>query len=93
MWYERILVLSLSAGKAVLEEANHLKTHANMWRMTDDFWDVWDALYDMFERCEKWAPHVEEHHWPDCDMLPLGHIGIRSSEHGFSRKKNKFHKR
>lgn len=53
-----------------------------MWRMTDDFWDVWDALYAMFERCETWAPYVGEHHWPDCDMLPLGHIGIRSSEHG-----------
>lgn len=79
----RDMVLSLSPGPAVLKEEKHLKAHANMWRMTDDFWDVWEALYAMFERCEKWAPHVGEHHWPDCDMLPLGHIGIRSSEHGF----------
>lgn len=89
---KRDMVLSLSPGPAVLGEVSHLKAHANMWRMTDDFWDVWDALYDMFERCEKWAPHVEEHHWPDCDMLPLGHIGIRSSEHGFSDRKTNFTK-
>ncbi|MFR8035085.1 MAG: glycoside hydrolase family 27 protein [Lachnospiraceae bacterium] len=86
----RDMVLSLSPGPAVLEEEKHLKAHANMWRMTDDFWDVWDALYAMFERCEKWAPYVGEHHWPDCDMLPLGHIGIRSSEHGFTDRMTHF---
>jgi hypothetical protein len=32
----------------------------------------------MFERCEKWWPLVGDHGWPDCDMLPLGHLGIRS---------------
>lgn len=88
----RDMVLSLSPGPAVLEEEKHLKANANMWRMTDDFWDVWEALYDMFERCEKWAPHVGAHHWPDCDMLPLGHIGIRSSEHGFSDRMTNFTK-
>ncbi len=86
----RDMVLSLSPGPAVLKEEKHLKAHANMWRMTDDFWDVWEALYAMFERCEKWAPHVGEHHWPDCDMLPLGHIGIRSSEHGFTDRMTHF---
>ena len=86
----RDMVLSLSPGPAVLEEEKHLKAHANMWRMTDDFWDVWDALYAMFERCEKWAPYVGEHHWPDCDTLPLGHIGIRSSEHGFTDRMTHF---
>jgi hypothetical protein len=35
----------------------------------------------MFERCEIWQSHVGNGHWPDCDMLPLGHIGI-SSEGG-----------
>lgn len=52
--------------------------NANMWRMTDDFWDRWELLYRMFERCEKWFPYSGPGHWPDCDMLPLGHIGIRS---------------
>ncbi|MBU9709558.1 glycoside hydrolase family 27 protein [Paenibacillus sp. AK121] len=74
----RPMVLSLSPGPAPLEHASDLIANANMWRMTDDFWDVWPLLYGMFERCEKWAEHVGPGHWPDCDMLPLGHLGIRS---------------
>ena len=74
----RDMVLSLSPGPAPLEQAEMFKEHANVWRMTDDYWDKWHYLYDMFERCEKWAPHVGPGSWPDCDMLPLGHLGIRS---------------
>ncbi len=70
----REIVLSLSPGPAVIGEAFHLSQNANMWRMTGDFWDHWDKLKNMFERCEKWAPHVKEGCWPDCDMLPLGKI-------------------
>ena len=33
----------------------------------------------MFERCEKWAPHVRVGCWPDCDMLPLGKISKNCS--------------
>ena len=74
----RDMVLSLSPGPAPLEHAATLKQNANMWRMTDDYWDRWENLKGMFERCEKWWPLVGDHGWPDCDMLPLGHIGIRS---------------
>src|SRR5699024_9390783 len=69
-------------GPASLEHGAFLQKNANMWRLTDDYWDTWPQLYDMFERCEKWAPFVEEGTWPDCDMLPLGHIGIRSTDSG-----------
>ena len=86
----REMVLSLSPGPAVPEEARHLKEHANMWRLTDDFWDNWPALLAMFERCSIWAPHAGQNHWPDCDMLPLGHIGIRSSEDGSSDRMSRF---
>ncbi|MCL2404080.1 MAG: glycoside hydrolase family 27 protein [Defluviitaleaceae bacterium] len=72
----RPMVLSLSPGPAVIEEAWHLKKHAEMWRITDDFWDHWPLLLDMFRRCEVWQHHVGPGNWPDCDMLPLGHIGI-----------------
>ena len=75
----RAMVLSLSPGPAVINEAFHLSQNANMWRMTGDFWDHWDKLYAMFERCEKWAPHVKEGCWPDCDMLPLGKISKNCS--------------
>lgn len=73
----RPMVLSLSPGPAVIAEAEHLRANANMWRMTGDFWDTWPALYAMFERCHAWEAYVSEGCWPDCDMLPLGHIALR----------------
>ena len=68
----REIVLSLSPGPAPLEQAEHLKKYANMWRITDDFWDDWKLLKGMFERAEKWCVHAGPGHWPDADMLPLG---------------------
>lgn len=71
----RAIVLSLSPGPALIEQAWHYETYANMWRITDDFWDNWDLLKDMFHRCELWQRHVSRGCYPDCDMLPLGHLG------------------
>ena len=68
----RDMVLSLSPGPAPLDRAEHLKTWANMWRITDDFWDKWELLKGMFERAEKWCIHAGPGHWPDADMLPVG---------------------
>ncbi|WP_078553526.1 glycoside hydrolase family 27 protein [Bacillus alkalicellulosilyticus] len=86
----RNIVLSLSPGPAPVEHAEELKANANMWRITDDYWDRWELLYDMFERCEKWSEHVGSGNWPDCDMLPLGHIGIRSVDGGGSDRWTRF---
>jgi alpha-galactosidase len=88
----RNMVLSLSPGPAPLEYAADLKANANMWRMTDDYWDHWSLLYGMFERCEKWSEHVGAGHWPDCDMLPLGHIGLRSVDGGGGDRWTRFTK-
>jgi hypothetical protein len=74
----RPMVLSLSPGPAPVEYAEFFAEQANMWRVTDDFWDQWPLLRDMFERCRTWQGIPKEGCWPDCDMLPLGHIGIRS---------------
>lgn len=71
----RPIVLSLSPGPALIEEAWHYEKYANMWRITDDFWDNWDTLHYMFDRCEKWQNHVSAGCYPDCDMLPLGKVG------------------
>ncbi|HBI62942.1 MAG TPA: alpha-galactosidase [Lachnospiraceae bacterium] len=71
----RPIVLSLSPGPARIEEAWHYETYANMWRITDDFWDKWELLLPMFERCELWQSHVHEGCFPDCDMLTLGRLG------------------
>lgn len=78
----RPIVLSLSPGPALLEQAEHLSRHANMWRMTGDFWDNWPQLYNMFEKCHQWSPYVKEGCWPDCDMLPLGRIEINNRNDG-----------
>ncbi len=68
----RDMVLSLSPGPALLEKAELYKEVADMWRITDDFWDQWDLLYAMFERAEKWSIHTGAGNWPDADMLPIG---------------------
>ena len=70
----RDMVLSLSPGPAILEKVDVYKETADMWRITDDFWDDWKALYNMFERCEKWCIHTGAGFWPDADMLPVGAI-------------------
>lgn len=71
----RPMVLSLSPGPAVIEKAWHMEKYANMWRITDDFWDSWDLLKNMFWRCELWQKHVSAGCYPDCDMLPVGKLG------------------
>lgn len=70
----RPIVLSLSPGPAHIDRAWQYEKYANMWRITDDFWDNWDALYNMFWRCEMWQNQVKEGCYPDCDMLPLGKL-------------------
>lgn len=70
----RKMVLSLSPGPAPIEKAELFKQISNMWRITDDFWDKWDLLYDMFGRCEKWCTHTGAGRYPDADMLPVGAI-------------------
>lgn len=80
----RPIVLSISPGETPLGEVEHVKTHANMWRTVDDFWDNWSQLNYQFQVCAKWAPHIAAGTWPDADMLPLGRISIRG-ERGAER--------
>jgi hypothetical protein len=75
----RPIVLSLSPGETPLAAAAHVRRHANLWRISDDFWDRWLALYEQFERLEKWNAHRVEGAWPDADMLPLGVLGRRQT--------------
>lgn len=75
----RPMVLSLSPGPAPVWEHEHLAANANMWRMTGDFWDGWDRLHDMFDRCLAWQDYVRTGAYPDCDMLPVGKLAIASS--------------
>ena len=88
----RDMVLSLSPGPAQVSVAQHLCENANMWRMTGDFWDDWNKLYDMFGRAQQWYPYVSEGCWPDCDMLPLGNVSINGSCHGPKNRYTQFTK-
>lgn len=71
----RPIVLSLSPGPALIEKAWIYEKYANMWRITDDLWDKWGDILQMFDRCELWQNHVSEGCYPDCDMIPFGRIG------------------
>lgn len=74
----RPMVLSLSPGPAFIGNPKHLQANANLWRISGDFWDKWEALKRQLELCRDWAPLVTEGHWPDADMLPLGKLNIRT---------------
>ena len=74
----RPMVLSLSPGPAPVADVASLRANAQMWRIADDLWDNWASVKEMYFRMETWLPLVEVGHWPDADMLPLGHIGIRA---------------
>ena len=73
----RPIVLSTSPGKTPIEAAEHVRTHANMWRMVDDVWDVWRDIPHLLDVAQDWYPYIAPGTWPDCDMIPLGHISIR----------------
>jgi len=68
----RPMVLSLSPGETPLDAAAHVQRHANLWRISDDFWDQWPLLLEQFGRLERWNPYRIPGCWPDADMLPLG---------------------
>ena len=74
----RKIVLSTSPGPTPVGQIDHIKQNANMWRTVGDFWDNWPQLKEQFEVFNKWSKYIAPGTWPDGDMLPLGHIGIRA---------------
>jgi len=83
----RPIVLSLSPGPTLLEHAVEVGKYAQLWRITDDHWDVWSAehapgksefpfgIKQAFDRIAAWVPYVTPGNWPDADMLPWGWLG------------------
>lgn len=87
----RPIVLSTSAGPTPVAEAKHVSTHANMWRISGDFWDIWgeshrSGLNHQFDLLAQWQGVGGPGHWPDADMIPLGHIGIKCTIAGPDRQ-------
>ncbi|MES2442480.1 MAG: glycoside hydrolase family 27 protein [Pseudomonadota bacterium] len=76
----RPMVLSLSPGETPVARAAHVAEHAQMWRISDDFWDEWKLLRDQFVRLENWNDHRRPGAWPDADMLPLGRLALDSRD-------------
>jgi hypothetical protein len=83
----RPIVLSLSPGPTALERGAEVAEYAQMWRISDDHWDLWSASHkpggsefpfgvrNAFDRLAKWFPYVRPGNWPDPDMLPWGWLG------------------
>lgn len=77
----RPIALSLSPGPAPLLHADVFERYAQMWRISDDVWDVWygstnfpQGPGNQFARAAEWAKYSGAGHWPDADMLPIGRL-------------------
>lgn len=82
----RAIVFSTSPGPTDPARAAHVSTNANMWRVSGDFWDRWKDLDHQFDLLARWHDVGGPGHWPDADMIPLGHIGIKCTIAGPDRQ-------
>jgi alpha-galactosidase len=80
----RPMILSLSPGETPLIRADHVRRHAEMWRIADDFWDEWPQLEAQFTRLENWSAYAGNGRWPDGDMLPLGRLALGARDTRFT---------
>jgi hypothetical protein len=78
----RPMILSLSPGPTNLSHAEEVESLANMWRISDDIWDIWSkpdtkfpqTILSQFPRLAAWEKYAGPGHWPDADMLPFGEL-------------------
>ena len=80
----RPMILSLSPGETPVIRGDHVRRYAQMWRISDDFWDDWAMLEAQFVRLENWNPHRRPGAWPDADMLPLGRLALGARDTKFT---------
>ncbi|WP_435368336.1 glycoside hydrolase family 27 protein [Sphingomonas faeni] len=80
----RPIILSLSPGETPVARADHVRRFAQMWRISDDFWDEWPLLEAQFTRLENWNAHRVPGGWPDADMLPLGRLALGARDTKFT---------
>jgi alpha-galactosidase len=52
--------------------------------------DKWKDVASAFDYLARWSKFSGSGHWPDADMLPLGHIGLRA-ERGDDRESSLTH--
>ena len=77
----RAMVLSPSPGPTAIDKRDEVFKYAQMWRISDDIWDVWysdrnfpQGVKNQFSRAALWAGVASPGHWPDADMLPIGSL-------------------
>lgn len=82
----RPMIFSTSPGATPAAKSKHIAAHANMWRISPDFWDEWRDLNRSFDLADAWQKTgiTGPGRWPDGDMIPLGRVAIRSG-HGKDR--------
>jgi alpha-galactosidase len=81
----RSIVFSTSPGPTSPSHAAHISTNANLWRASGDFWDEWKSLDHEFTLGARWHDSVGPGHWPDADMLPVGHLSVGNRSVGPDR--------
>lgn len=85
----RAIVFSSSPGTWNTDAHDCLVENLNMWRISDDFWDNWDSLLKQYGLLTDWNPYMGPGHFPDADMLPIGHLSVRfNNENNASRYTN-----
>jgi len=80
----RPILLSLSPGETPVASGDHVRAHAQMWRISDDFWDEWPLLDAQFVRLGNWQRFAGPGGWPDADMLPLGRLALGKRDTKFT---------
>src|SRR3569623_1543496 len=85
----RPIILSLSPGETPVPRAEHVRKYAQMWRISDDFWDEWPLLEAQFTRLENWNMWRQPGAWPDADMLPLGRLALGQRDTKFTPDEQK----
>ncbi|WP_277969849.1 glycoside hydrolase family 27 protein [Sphingomonas echinoides] len=80
----RPIMLSLSPGETPVARGAHVRDYAQMWRISDDFWDEWSMLEAQFTRLENWNQWRRPGAWPDADMLPLGRLKLGTRDTKFT---------
>jgi alpha-galactosidase len=73
----RPMTLSLSPGACDFAQSAHVRQHAEMWRLSPDFWDRWEDIVRAFTLCQQWAGERAPGCWPDPDMIPIGRLSRR----------------
>ncbi len=83
----RNIVFSTSPGVTPITSRYHVFNNADMFRVSNDFWDNWERLKEQFALANQWNVHAVKFpgRWPDLDMIPVGKIATRSGDAGGER--------